>query len=201
MLIRFIGRMELWIEWWGSLPLRLSLKRCGHNVILKCGLRINHPEHVSLGNDTYVHEQCWISLLPINRQKNAPDVKLTPNLSIGNNCYIGRFAMFACMNEICIGNDVMISDRVYIGDCNHGYSLRDLPIKDQYMFSNGPVSIGDGSWLGINVAVMPNVRIGKGCVIGANSVVTQDVPDYHIVAGAPARVIKAVDDRIGIKSQ
>ena len=69
------------------------------------------------------------------------------------------------------------------------------------MFSPGPVSIGDGSWLGIKVAVMPNVSIGKGCVIGANSVVTRDVPDYHIAAGAPARVIKAVDERGGIKPQ
>jgi len=61
------------------------------------------------------------------------------------------------------------------------------------MNSTGPVSIGDGSWLGINVSVLPNVRIGKGCVIGAHSVVTENIPDYHIAVGIPARVIKARD--------
>ena len=200
-LIRLIGRLELWSEWLRSLPLRAALKHCGHNVVLKRGIKINHPEHVCIGNDAYISEFCWFSLLPVNYQKNAPDVALKPAVVIGNNCYIGRFAMFSCMNEIQLGNDVMLSDRVFIGDGTHGYSVRELPIKDQYMFSNGPVSIGDGSWLGINVAVMPNVRIGKGCVIGANSVVTQDVPDYHIAVGAPARVLKAVDDLRRIEPQ
>ncbi len=201
MIIRVINRIGIWLDRLRSQPLRWALKDCGRNVVLKRGIKITHPASVSVGDNSYLSEFCWISMLSVNRQNNSPDVALKPTVVIGDNCYIGRFAMFACMDEIRLGNDVMISDRVYIGDCNHGYSNRELPIKDQYMFSPGPVSIGDGSWLGINVAVMPNVSIGKGCVIGANSVVTRDVPDYHIAAGAPARVIKAVDERGGIKPQ
>lgn len=189
--------MELWTDRLRSLPVRWAMKHTGRDVTLKRGIRINHPECVAIGDNVFIADFCWISVLPVNRQKNAPDVALTPSLTIGDNCYIGRFATFACMNDVLIGNDVMISDRVYIGDCFHGHSKRDLPIKEQYMFSPGPVSIGDGAWLGVNVAVMPNVRIGKGCVIGAHSVVTKDVPDYHIAAGAPARVLKAVDDPPG----
>ena len=94
------------------------------------------------------------------------------------------------MDSITIGCDVMISDRVYIGDCLHGFSRSDLPIKDQYLTSSGPVSIGDGSWIGIGTAILPNVKIGKNCVVGANSVVTRDVLDGQVVAGAPARVIR-----------
>lgn len=193
-LIRLLNRVELWVDRLRSLPVRCAMKHCGRGVLLKSGFRINHPECVSIGDNVFIGEFCWISLLPVNYQKNAPDVVLSPNVAIGNNCYIGRFATFACMNDIRIGNDVMISDRVFIGDCYHGYANRELPIKDQYMFSPGPISIGDGTWLGINVAVLPNVKIGRQCVIGANSVVTGDIPDYHIAAGAPARLIRRVDD-------
>jgi len=193
-LIRLLNRVELWVDRLRSLPMRWAMKHHGSGVTLKRGFRINHPERVSIGDNVCIGEFCWISLLPVNYQKNAPAIVTSPNLAIGDNCYIGRFATFACMNDIRIGNDVMISDRVFIGDCYHGYSDRALPIKDQYMFSPGPISIGDGTWLGINVSVMPNVKIGRQCVIGANSVVTGDIPDYHVAAGAPARLIRRVDD-------
>lgn len=170
------------------------MKHCGRNVTLKRGFRINEPAFVSIGDNVFVGEFCWISMLPVNYQKGAPAIILSPGFVVGDNCYIGRFATFACMNDIHIGNDVMISDRVFIGDCYHGYANRELPIKDQYMFSPGPVSIGDGTWLGINVAVLPNVKIGRQCVIGANSVVTGDIPDYHVAAGAPAKLIRRVDE-------
>ena len=57
----------------------------------------------------------------------------------------------------------------------------------------GPVRIGDGTWIGTNVSIMPNVTIGRNCVIGANSVVTSDIPDFNVAAGAPARILRAVD--------
>jgi len=194
-LIQLLNRLELWVERLRSLPLRWALKHKGRGVILKRGIKINHPECVSIGDNVFIAEFCWISMLPVNLRKNAPAIALSPSLIIGDNCYIGRFATFACMNEIRIGNDVMISDRVFIGDCHHGYSDRELPIKDQYMFSPGPIGIGDGAWIGINVSILPNVTIGRNCVIGANSVVTSDIPDYHVAAGAPARVIRMIDNR------
>lgn len=187
---RLLNRADHWADWLRSLPLRWSLKRSGRGVVLKRGLKINNPELVTIGDGVFVGNDCWISMLPVNQEKGEADVPLSPRLAIGDNCYIGRFATFACMNEIVLGKDVMIADRVFIGDCHHGYARRDLPIKDQYMFSPGPVRIGDGSWLGVNVSVMPAVKIGKGCVIGANSVVTRDVPDHHVAAGAPARILK-----------
>jgi acetyltransferase-like isoleucine patch superfamily enzyme len=163
------------------------LKRSGKGIHLGRGILINHPECVVIGDDVFIHEHCWISILAINRETGAPDLPLTPELSIGERTYIGRFATFACMDNITIGRDIMISDRVYIGDCLHGFRRGDLPIKDQYMHSPGPVVIGDGTWIGIGAAILPNVKIGRNCVIGANSVVTHDVPDGHVVAGSPAR--------------
>jgi len=190
---RLFSRAGFWIDRLRALPVRWALRGSGRGLVLRRGLRINHPECVSLGDGVHIGEFCWISMLPVNRQTDAPDVALAPHLSVGANTYIGRMATFACMNEVRIGSDVMIADRVFIGDCLHGYSDRRLPIKDQYMFSPGPVSIGDNSWLGVNVSVMPNVKIGRHCVIGANSVVTRDVPDYSVAAGVPAKILDKSD--------
>lgn len=165
------------------------LKRAGGGIHLGRGFLINHPECVVIGDDVFIHEHCWISILAINRETGAPDLPLMPELSIGERTYVGRFATFACMDNITIGRDALISDRVYIGDCLHGFRRGDLPIKDQYMHSPGPVVIGDGTWIGIGAAILPNVKIGRNCVVGANSVVTHDVTDGHVVAGSPARVL------------
>jgi NDP-sugar pyrophosphorylase family protein len=177
-----------------SMPYRLALGQIGSRVVLSRGFSTNHPDCVFIDNDVFINEHCWMSLLKTNSQRGSPDVPLLPVLRVGSNSYIGRFVTFACMDKIIIGADVMIADRVFIGDCHHGFMNRDLPIKEQYLFSPGPVHIGDGSWIGVNAAIMPKVTIGRNCVIGANSVVTSDVPDYHIAVGAPARILRKVDE-------
>ena len=113
-----------------------------------------------------------------------------PKLTVGAGTYIGRFCTFACIDHICIGDDVLISDRVFIGDAVHGFILTNIPIKNQEQSSSGPVTIGDGTWIGIGASILPNVKVGKNCVIGANSVVTKDVPDFCVAVGNPAKVIR-----------
>lgn len=78
---------------------------------------------------------------------------------------------------------------------NHEYRNIKLPVSKQGIMSqmDSKVIIGEGSWLGTNVVVVGKVRIGKHCVIGANSVVTKDIPDYSVAAGIPAKVIKKYD--------
>ncbi len=91
--------------------------------------------------------------------------------------------------EIRVGNDVWTGHHVYITDQNHGYEDLNLPISRQVM-PERPVSIGDGTWLGHGTVVLPGVNIGHHVVVGANSVVTRDLPDNCVAAGVPARVIK-----------
>ena len=192
-LLGLMNRCKRLTAYVASLPYRQALRHIGKNVVLSRGFTVNNPECVSIGDNVFFHEHCWLSMLVLNEQRGSAAVPLQPVLRIGNNAYIGRFATFACMQEISIGDDVMMADRVFVGDCLHGFKSRELPIKDQYLFSTGPVRIGNGSWIGTNVSIMPNVSIGRNCVIGANSVVTSDIPDFHIAAGAPARILRAVD--------
>lgn len=177
-----------------SISILRRLKFTGENIFLGRSVKIEHPEFVSLGDRVYLSDYCWLSVLATNYQVGSPNVSLKPALSIGDGTYIGRFGTIACMNRVEIGNNVLISDRVFIGDAEHGHSRKDIPINSQYMHSTGPVEIKDGTWIGIGVSILPNVRIGRNCVIGAGAVVTHDIPDFSVAVGVPARVIKVVDN-------
>ncbi|WP_152530867.1 DapH/DapD/GlmU-related protein [Sediminibacterium sp. C3] len=110
-------------------------------------------------------------------------------LKIGSSSTIGHFSHIYAYREIIIGESVLIADKVYISDCLHGYTNVQVPIMLQDLKAIQKVYIGDNSWLGENVVVLGS-RIGRHCIIGSNSVVTKDIPDYSIAVGIPARVIK-----------
>lgn len=117
----------------------------------------------------------------------SPLIIFGRNVSMEYDCHIGA------VNRIEIGDNVLMASRVYISDHSHGNTTSEalsIPPNQRIVVSKGPVIIEDNVWLGEGVAVMPNVRIGRSSIIGANSVVTHDIPPYSIAAGAPARVIQ-----------
>lgn len=112
---------------------------------------------------------------------------------IGKGSEIGERCRISIINSLEIGEKVLFSPNVYITDCDHEYRNTNIPVIDQGIVQKGQkVSIGEGSYIGINVVIVGNIKIGKHCVIGANSVVTKDVPDYSVAVGSPARVIKNI---------
>jgi acetyltransferase-like isoleucine patch superfamily enzyme len=94
-----------------------------------------------------------------------------------------------------IEQGVLTGPHVFIADYNHEYQNPEVWVCQQGLRykDSDKVVIGEGSWLGTNVVVVGNVRIGKHCVIGANSVVVNDIPDYSIAVGIPAKVVKVYD--------
>ena len=94
--------------------------------------------------------------------------------------------------KIHIGKNVLTADKVYISDCIHTYNDINFPVMNQEVISLNEIKIGDHSWLGENVVII-GASVGKHCIIGSNSVVTNDIPDYSVAVGAPARVIKRYD--------
>ena len=112
---------------------------------------------------------------------------------IGQGSEIGERCRISIANSLNMGEKVLLSPNVYITDCDHEYRNLEVPVIDQGVVQKGQtVSIGDGSYIGINAVIVGNVKIGKHCVIGANSVVTKDVPDYCVAVGSPAKVIKKI---------
>lgn len=105
-------------------------------------------------------------------------------IAIGQGAYINRYTMLDAHSQISIGRNCMIGPHCYITDANHGRASGVL-VREQQMEPR-PVVIEDDVWLGAGVVVLPGVRLGRGCVIGAGAVVTHDVPAGAVFAGVPA---------------
>ena len=110
-------------------------------------------------------------------------------IRIGDRSLIGRGSTVVGHTSIVIGDDVWTGHNVHITDMNHNYEDLDTPIGRQWMEPE-PVVIGDGAWLGHGTVVLPGATIGRHVTIGANSVVTGEIPDFCVAAGNPARVIR-----------
>ena len=114
-------------------------------------------------------------------------------VTIGDHCLINHNNLIQAgkspTGSITIGNHVHTGTNVVMLGFNHGFYTRDIPIKEQdYM--DAPIVIGDDVWIGTGVVILAGVTIGKGAIIAAGAVVNRDVPEYTIVGGVPAKVIK-----------
>lgn len=143
---------------------------------------VNGYARIFIGSKVYINDRGWLACEPLTGEAD-------PRLTIGDGTYIGRFCHIYATSTIEIGKKVLIADKVYISDNLHSYENIDLPVIDQPIKQTKPVIIGDGAWLGENVCVI-GATVGKNSVIGANSIVNKDIPDYCIAIGSPAVIIK-----------
>lgn len=111
-------------------------------------------------------------------------------LEIGDGTVMSGLCVLSACRRVALGRRVLLGRNVYIADHNHGRAQPGVPIMDQPLEDLVPVSVGDGAWLGQNAVILPGARIGTGAVVGANSVVSGEVPAHHVAVGAPARVIR-----------
>ena len=109
-------------------------------------------------------------------------------IHIGDGAYVGDYTYVISNGEVRIGRDVLIAPFCYIQDTDHGFDLPDRPIAAQAS-KTSPIVLEDGVWIGAHSVITRGVTIGRGSVVGANSVVTHDVEPFTIVAGSPARPI------------
>lgn len=193
--------MIVWYKIKNSLYLRFfklfissKFKFFGNKSSLLFPLKISGLENISVGNHVNIAYKTWLAAIPHTGAK-------TCELVIGDGTCIGNFNHIYATNSIVIGNNVLTADKVYISDNLHSYEDITVPIMHQPIKQINTVIIGDGCWLGENACVI-GAKIGKNCVIGANSVVTKDIPDYCVAVGAPAKIIKRfnLDQQIWIQT-
>ena len=168
-----------------------NFKNFGNGSIISPNCTLWGGEYITIG------EKCIISNGAVltawdkhGNERFKPRIIIGKNVSIGSNCHI------SAINLIKIGDNVLTGKKVTIIDNSHGKSeLKSLSISPalRALFSKGPIQIDDNVWIGDKVTILSNVHIGKNSIIGANSVVTQDVPPNCIVGGIPAKVIKFID--------
>ena len=147
---------------------------------------------ISIGKDTMIGPFVTLSAGMMPNQK----LIFERIVKIGDRCMIGRGSHIIGHFHIEIDDDVITGPYVYITDQNHGYTDIDTPIWKQNPVDKG-VYIGKGTWLGTQAIILPGTYIGKNVVVAAGAVVSGEVPDYSVVAGSPARIVKTFDSEKG----
>jgi acetyltransferase-like isoleucine patch superfamily enzyme len=122
----------------------------------------------------------------------GPEGDGAPKLIIGDGTAIQFYFHCGAAQSVKIGRNVLMGGRVYITDHDHSFDEADLSARESPRLKTAPVEIGDGAFLGEGCAILKGVRVGKRAVVAANAVVTRDVPDFTVVAGVPAQVIKRI---------
>jgi acetyltransferase-like isoleucine patch superfamily enzyme len=147
-------------------------------------LLLANPRFLFVGSNVLIRPGARIETIVLD--KNRP-----PALLIGNNVNIEQNVHLVCSASIVIGDDVSIGPNCGILDTSHPFSGEQYPRKigDRVNSVPSPVEIGSNTLIGFGVAILPDVRIGTNCVIGANSTVTKSIPDFCLAAGNPAKVI------------
>jgi acyl carrier protein/carbonic anhydrase/acetyltransferase-like protein (isoleucine patch superfamily) len=153
----------------------------GAHTVLELPIRLVGESRIAIGSGVFVGGSSWLQVL--DGHGDGVAISIGDGVSIAGNCVI------SAVSSIRIGNSASFARNVYIADHAHAYRDPERPILEQGITDVRPVEIGDGAWLGQNVVVLPGVRIGRGAVISANSVVTGNVPDHAVAAGSPARVL------------
>ena len=163
---------------------RFFLGKMGRHSVFVWPIRIHNPKSVEIHEDVMIDSGGWLYGVDNTNSK----------LIIRSGAQIGRLFHCVAYNSVEIQENVLIAERVFISDCNHEFRNIDKPILSQGLYPLSNVVIGQGTWIGENVSVV-GAKIGRNCVIGANSVVTHDVDDYCVVAGNPAKVIKKYNSK------
>jgi len=163
------------------LSLRNRLYHLGESTQLPLSTKIEFPQNIYIGDNVSLGRMSWLAANPLTG--------LSCSLKIGKGSYIGNFAHIYATQKIEIGNDVLMADKVYISDNLHSFDKINIAIINQPIKQLKEVYIGDGSWIGENVCII-GASVGKQSVIGANSVVSKDIPDFCVAVGAPAKIIK-----------
>ena len=144
-----------------------------------------NERYIHIGEGTMIGPQVTLSAGMMPGQECVTD----PVVRIGDRCLIGKGCGIVGHFSIDIGDDVWTGHNVYITDQNHGYDDVTRPISQQTQPERA-VSVGAGSWIGYGAVILPGARIGAHVTIGANSVVTGEIPDRSVAVGSPARVIR-----------
>lgn len=148
----------------------------GCRVERGCDIRVTDGGRFDIGEDTSIGSNCLLTAQ-------------AGRLSIGRRVFVGPFTTIAVRQEVVIGDDVLVAERVTIRDQDHAIHGIEGRAIARAGFLHGPVRIEAGAWIGTGAVLLRGVSIGAGAVVAANAVVRSDVPENAIAAGVPARIV------------
>lgn len=168
----------------------------GRNVSFHFTSRLSRQRagRISLGNSVRLLDHVWLNVA-------TEDPTGAPTIVIEDGCNIGYDTIISGKNYVHIERDVLIGQQVVIQDHNHSYEDIAVPIIKQGITEGGRIRIGAGSWIGRGAAILCSrgeLTIGRHCVVSANSVVMRSIPDYSVVFGIPATIVRQYDPEKGL---
>jgi len=187
-----------------GLPLKFRLGAARGLIFAGRGVRVHHPYQIRSGASLILEDGVYIDALSREGVRFGRNVtvgkysiiqvtgvarQLGVGLRLGDHVGLNAFTFIGAQGGVTIGNNVICGPRVSFHAENHQYGDRAAPIRLQGVTRRGIV-VEDDCWIGAACVILDGVRVGRGSVLAAGSVVTRDVPPYSVVAGVPARVIK-----------
>jgi acetyltransferase-like isoleucine patch superfamily enzyme len=176
---------SLWVSWFYPFA-SIGRKVSFHFTSKVCRSRATR---ISLGNSVSLREYAWLNVA-------TGDHTGDPLIVIDDNCHIGFGSIISARNRIHLERDVLVGQMVLMVDHNHAYEDINLPVLDQGITEGGTIRIGQGTWIGHGASIVcprGELTVGRNCVIAANSMVMRSIPDYSVVAGFPATIIRQYD--------
>lgn len=185
--------------------LKLFLSKSGGGLIVGRSVTWRNPGAISVGSKSVIDDYAALesrvdddsgeeSSITIGSHafigKHSIILAKPGRIVLGDACNISSHCRIATQSSIEIGRSVLIAAYAYIGPGNHIIADAETPIMEQGMAQGRGVRIGDNVWIGTRATVLDGVTIASGAVIGAHSLVAEDVPENAIVAGTPAKVIR-----------
>jgi len=189
-----VGELRLWAQKWlwyeaNSLPwnrVRIHREFMRRQAFVRWPVQGNvlaalREGRLALGPGVLLEPNVWIT---------APG---SARVRIGEGTFLNIGVMVAALELVEIGAHCMLANGCFVSDADHRFEDPVEPVPWQGFTTKGPTRIGDNVWCGAHVVVTSGVTIGERCVIGANSVVTHDIPPFSLAAGAPAKVIRTIE--------
>jgi carbonic anhydrase/acetyltransferase-like protein (isoleucine patch superfamily) len=168
-----------------SLLIAGAFAHFGKRTVLWPPIRLSGEKRIAVGDGVFVGAGSWLQALPDEGNQSVA-------ITIGSGTSMAGACVISAVRQVVLEESVLLARNVYISDHIHKYGLIGQPVLAQGLDKVRPVWIKRGAWLGQNVVVCPGVTIGGGSVVGANSVVTESIPDFCVAVGAPARVVKEI---------
>ena len=180
---------------------RRLFQSAGSGLILGHGLVVRRPDRISLGNRVAMDDNVKLDASgsrasgitigdDVIISRNSLIQAKSGSIVISRRGEIGVNTIISAMNDIHIGACALIGPDCCVGQGRDAPEQSDMPRKSLDQAPKQPLVLGDDVWLGKGVAVLDGVRIGNGCVVGARAVVSEDLPDYAVAVGIPARIVR-----------
>lgn len=184
--MRFIKKfIHLIIDFIG----RIKYKKYGKNTIIFKPIIISGKKNIEFGNNVRIKEGSRIECI-----SKWGTQHFDSSINIGDNTSFEQFLHITSAGKLRIGHDCVFSSRVLITNIDHEYSNIETNVLKQPLIVND-VEIGDYCFIGMDVKIFPGVKIGKNVIIGSNSIVLNDLPDYTVCVGIPAKPIKKYNQK------